>query len=288
MSIKELKQKTILVPEDFSEVSENSLDYAIELAKYINARIVLLHAYTSSLTEKSGENFAKEYETECKKLLSSANKIKRTGLIEYELVCKDGSLTNEIVEAAEETDADFIVMGTGAEGGLVKSILGSNTIKLMEKIKRPVLAVPEGMPFRKIGNITFTTDFKKTDLGILSNLLSIARPYTAQINILHVCDETQSAESEKEEMEKYVSKITEALDYNNLSFQIISGKDIEKELIDYVNEDRTDLLVMSTHHRSLFDRIFGHSISHDMVYHALIPTLIYHHNQDAAVKLISI
>ena len=40
--------RTILQPTDFSENSENTLFYAIELAKREKAKLILLHAFTIS------------------------------------------------------------------------------------------------------------------------------------------------------------------------------------------------------------------------------------------------
>src|SRR4051812_32173240 len=36
---------TIVVPTDFSPAASNAVDYAVELAKYFNARIVLVNAF---------------------------------------------------------------------------------------------------------------------------------------------------------------------------------------------------------------------------------------------------
>lgn len=43
--------KTILVPVDFSSVSDNAADYAVELANKMKAKILLFHVY--SLDRKS-------------------------------------------------------------------------------------------------------------------------------------------------------------------------------------------------------------------------------------------
>ncbi|HEY8074652.1 MAG TPA: universal stress protein, partial [Labilithrix sp.] len=37
--------KTILVPVDFSEASDKALDYAVDLAKQLDGRIVVMHAF---------------------------------------------------------------------------------------------------------------------------------------------------------------------------------------------------------------------------------------------------
>src|ERR1700751_2788397 len=37
---------TILVPTDFSPAADNAVEYAVELAKHFNARIILVHAFS--------------------------------------------------------------------------------------------------------------------------------------------------------------------------------------------------------------------------------------------------
>ena len=37
--------KTILFPTDYSETAKNALQYALNLAKFSHAKIILLHAY---------------------------------------------------------------------------------------------------------------------------------------------------------------------------------------------------------------------------------------------------
>ena len=44
-----IHMKTILVPIDFSEIADKALNYAIEIAKLTNAKIILFHAYHSPI-----------------------------------------------------------------------------------------------------------------------------------------------------------------------------------------------------------------------------------------------
>ena len=43
--IKNMQMKTIVVPTDFSAISNNAIDYAVDLAKVTSCSILLFHAY---------------------------------------------------------------------------------------------------------------------------------------------------------------------------------------------------------------------------------------------------
>ncbi len=53
---------------------------------------------------------------------------------------KIGNSTDEIVNAAEELDADIIVMASNRISSLI-NVLGSTARKVMDSTKRPVLIV---------------------------------------------------------------------------------------------------------------------------------------------------
>jgi nucleotide-binding universal stress UspA family protein len=46
------------------------------------------------------------------------------------------------VSHAEKTGADLIVIGTHGRGGIAHAVLGSVAERVVQKAKRPVLAVP--------------------------------------------------------------------------------------------------------------------------------------------------
>jgi nucleotide-binding universal stress UspA family protein len=138
--------KHILVPVDFSVLSAQAVDYAVELAKALGAKITLLHAYeppaigypdTAGLALEVAEACRRSAETA---LDTEARERAASGLsLTHEL--RQGPAWIEIVEAAKERGADLIVMGTHGRGGLSHFLLGSVAERVVRSSPIPVLTV---------------------------------------------------------------------------------------------------------------------------------------------------
>jgi len=281
--------KTILIPTDFSTTSENAIDFAVAFAKKENAVIILLHAYhvTYPVSDFSGEIVAQEI-SETKqiaeeKLQQLCLKIMQTDKVKCERVCKEGLATDMILEASRKMHPDFIVMGTKGASGIKEVLLGSNTAKVIERAQHPVIAVPEGALFHGIRQITYATNYYVSDIDAIRKLSEIAEPFKAVINILHISDGEYIPESENELLKQFVSKVSKKVDYKNFSYQLIFGQNVEEELNNYLRNNSTDLLSMSTLHRNLVDKIFGKSITKKLAYHTNVPLLAFHHKKESVV-----
>jgi nucleotide-binding universal stress UspA family protein len=149
---------------------------------------------------------------------------------------------------------------------------------VIEKATCPVIAVPEGVLYQKIKKITYATSYFSSDINGIKKVVEIAEPFKAQLNVLHITiDGEGSPGSDKKAMESFKDLVTKNVAYNNISFQIISGQSVENTLEKYVDKESTDMLVMSTHYRDFFDKIFGRSVTKQLAYHIKIPLMTLHH-----------
>lgn len=276
--------KNILVPTDFSKNAEYALLYAVELAKKENAKLILLHVY--DINYASGYvpvNLINEELVELQTKSQSAlkalsDKITNTGAVKPELISIKGDAVDEILNIISEKNIDIVIMGTKGATGFSGAVFGSNTAKVIEKAKCPVIAVPDGVALLGIKKITYATSYFKSDIDGLNKVVEIAAPFNAQINILHISGYEESPEADITAMKKFKENVSGNIAYNNISFQIINGQNVEKVLEDYINADSTEMLVMSTHYRDFFDKIFGKSITKQVAHHTKIPLMTLHHN----------
>jgi nucleotide-binding universal stress UspA family protein len=139
--------KNILVPVDFSECSEHALDYAVELAAKLDARIHLLNvigvpalgvpelgvAVTSTIIESVVHGNQEALD----KLVDGRKDKMKLG----EVMLRTGDARDVILKACEEVDADLVVMGTHGRRGLRRALLGSVAESVVRTAPCPVLTI---------------------------------------------------------------------------------------------------------------------------------------------------
>jgi nucleotide-binding universal stress UspA family protein len=138
--------KIILVAVDFSDSSEAALAYAVELAKPLGAKLVVMHSYELPI-----------YGFPDGALIASAEVATRimqgaqTGLdamverhkkeAQIDTVVRQGVPWEEVRAVAEEVDADMIIIGTHGRKGIARALLGSVAEKILRTSTRPVLTI---------------------------------------------------------------------------------------------------------------------------------------------------
>lgn len=268
----------ILVPTDFSEVANNALNYALLLAKKINAEVSILYIKNIPLVDNSYPNAI--YETYISEIdeytTKNFDKLKSKLLTEsgvkYTIQSSFGFINDEIQEYVANNEIDLIILGTTGTSGLEEILIGSNAASVVAKSIVPVLVIPPGAQFNEIKQIVYSSDFNEPEFPSLSRLAYFADLYEAEISILHV-------ESENDKYfdieNNFFVKNKDQIALNNWKVISVEEKDGVMESINlFINEKQADLLVMAKHNRNFFDRIFHRSLSKQMAYHTKIPLLV--------------
>lgn len=134
----------ILVPTDFSRCSERALDYACELAPKLGATIhvvnaigALLPELSIALTDQMIATLRSNNTAALEKLIAPRRALATFGPFKV----ADGDARDAILQAAKETHADLIVIGTHGRRGFRRALLGSVTENVLRVAPCPVLAV---------------------------------------------------------------------------------------------------------------------------------------------------
>ncbi len=137
----------ILVPTDFSANSEKAVQYAIQLARLVGAKLTLLHVvpepsaldYTmQGIPVDEIQGWKDEAETKL------ASELARAKLAYQEV---DSALTmalhprDEIVRAATQLPADLLVLSTHGYTGWRHALFGSDAEKILEHAPCPVVVI---------------------------------------------------------------------------------------------------------------------------------------------------
>lgn len=142
-----LSVQRILVPVDFSEKSDRALDYAIELAKKLEARITVVHAYEipvygfSDASVVATPDLAARLSDSAQKTLDALVESRRDRGVPIDGVLRNGVAWEEIEAVAKEGKADLIVIGTRGRRGLARALLGSVAESVIRTSDVPVLTL---------------------------------------------------------------------------------------------------------------------------------------------------
>jgi nucleotide-binding universal stress UspA family protein len=122
----------MLVPLDFSEPASRALEYAIRLARQLQARLTLLHViYLPPLAGADLTTQMAEIEAAARHAMDERLRRVQEAGIAVQSIIVHGIPWQEIVDKAKDTQADLIVMSTHGRTGLQHMLLGSVAEKVV-------------------------------------------------------------------------------------------------------------------------------------------------------------
>jgi nucleotide-binding universal stress UspA family protein len=271
--------KTILAPTDFSDVSENAVDYAAELALFAKAKLIILNGYAIPVPVAYDVPVVsipfEEMEEQSKKLLKNCEKRlkKKHPSLETELVSKAGFVVDEILKVENERKTDLTVMGVTV-AGKSEALSGSNTTTVERVSASPVIVVPVKAKFKVPEKVALACDFKSiVPDHVVSKFKEIVHLFKAKVLVFDVL--------KKAELVSYASAASEVNLENSLgglphSIYFPSGDDVVAETNEFIEKNHVDMLVVMPHNYSFFSKLFHHSETKKMSLHTHIPLLSIH------------
>lgn len=139
--------KIILAPTDFSPASLSALDYAVDLAQKLGARVHVMHAYELPVIGFPDGVLTITADM-ADRLINAARSSLDEALARYagrgvELTdaLVQGDPRDAILTVAEEVGADLVVMGTHGRRGLARALIGSVAERVVRTSPVPVLTL---------------------------------------------------------------------------------------------------------------------------------------------------
>jgi len=139
--------KVILVPTDFSVSAETALDYALELAAKLGAKVYVMHAYQlpvvgfpDGVLLPSAEIATRVINWAQSQLAACVARRKESS-VDIVPVLKQADPRDAVIAAAEDLSADLVIMGTHGRHGLARALIGSVAESVVRTSTVPVLTV---------------------------------------------------------------------------------------------------------------------------------------------------
>jgi universal stress protein A len=147
-----MKANKILFPTDFSAFGQEALRWATALARDTGATLIIAHVEEPPMAYGGGEMYFPAEEGNRDELRRALVKIVPADSgVPFEHKLLVGDPASAIVEAAEQENADLIVLGTHGRTGLTRLLMGSVAESVVRNAKCPVLTVKHPSPVPAVG-----------------------------------------------------------------------------------------------------------------------------------------
>ena len=280
---------SILFPTDMSEISAKAFHLALELAQKTKSSITLLHVYAVPMpltgldearglditeeminaNEKAMEERLQHFKEELKEMYGGFG----DEMVRVTNMLRMGFKGPEIVRAAEETQASFIVLEVKHFEKKKNFLFGNTTTHILSKSVVPVITVPEGYKMKGIKKIGYATDLTFNDNSIISKLMTVAEMFDAQIKCFHVHD--SNLETENSIIEDFITQYKSEANAGKITFQLVDNLNAIDGIEYFIKENDIDLLAVLKEKKYWLD-LFNSSITKQLAFHSKIPLLVYH------------
>jgi nucleotide-binding universal stress UspA family protein len=258
---------TIIVPTDLSQVADNAARYAAQMIKGVyEVNFILYHVYENEEDKQSAEVLLNKLKEE----LQGRHMIKVQTLME-----ENRDFIGSLEKLARHNTASLIVMGITGKSRFEQVLMGSNTLKVIEKNVCPVLVIPAAAQYFEIKNVCLLSDFKDVEGSIpevpIKNVLNLFRPalHIVNVNSEHYVSLTAEFMAER-------GRLLEMFQGYKPEFYFIGTFDLVETVQTFVADKNIDMLITVPRNHSLFGNLFKTSKTKQLVYESTIPILAAH------------
>jgi nucleotide-binding universal stress UspA family protein len=282
--------KKILVPLDGSDLAELALPYAEELATAFKSEIILLH-----VSEPSENHYRHMHELYVGEV---ADRMKER-IRRVTPVVVSGKPADEIINYADKNKVGLIIMTSHGRTGIMSWATGSIASKLLQAANVPLLLVRAAKPKRKVtrevllNRILLPLDGSEAGEAAVAYVGELMSRLESEVTLFGVISSGQHIRSvggldyinyPEEQMEMFKKEAQEYLDgvYRRLKRRKGSVKvtinvgagDVGQEILKFAEDNRVNLIAISSHGHSGIERwVFG-SIANKVVLNSKAPVLV--------------
>jgi nucleotide-binding universal stress UspA family protein len=267
--------KSILVPVDFTPLSNSAIIAAASIAEKTGAKVVLLHnvlRYTPwdpeiEATQSQPAARKREAENGLRALLNS-------GLLRplnCQALITEGITDDEIVTKAHNLKVELIVMGCHGDDTAGKHFVDSTIQKVMRRAPAPVILINKDMPELHWKRMLVPASFNESLESAFDKIFTLAKSLDSIVHLLYVNmpDKFKDTPVIREQMNRFAKRINKGL---KVEMGVYNHHELETAILEYASENSCDYIGMVTHdHRR--DARYLISTTETIGYHSRVPVL---------------
>jgi len=289
--------KKVLVPVDFSDVTEAVIESAKYIGEKFKPKFYLLHVISPLVYVSMPETMVVDVidaevieEIEETKRKTAENLLenlkKQLEGFEVETIIDIGSPADVIVEQEERLNVDLTIMGGHQKGLVERILLGSTSEAVAKHSKKPVLVI-KGHALKKLENVAIAYDFSEVADAMLQFAKEFLKPFGAKVTLIHVEEELDFPLLKKlgidiipqirEKKGEKLNLLKEEFEKNGLPCEVvyIEERDPVEGILEVLQRGNFDMVMVANKGLSGLKRILMGSVSLEVLRKAHIPVFVY-------------
>jgi len=261
----------ILLATDLEPTAANVAAFALAIADNFKAKLTVYHAFgkpSLQMGDDIDEERSERVQDHLEKFISEVRGTTLTDVV-VEFKTDVDYPGDGIIDEVEKGDYDLLVIGL-REPKTSGTQFSSLAYRLIREADTSVLAIPPEASFQGIQEIVFGTDLDHADEVVLEQLQEWRQNMQADLYVVNVHEDDKEAEVARKVMSKWRDRYASR---PNMHFELMEG-DFEDDIGAYVKQRGGDMLVMQSHKRGFFKRMFTHSSASDVAHTIEVPLLI--------------
>ena len=259
--------KNILVPVGSNDHALNTLQYAIDFAQAVEAKIYLVHVYSSPKISGSILKVDLILERDSKAVLK--DHIKKVDTKDVEIITstlKGHSIIDTLKQFNKLLAIDLIIASTKNDGADENIFLGKITGNIIKDTKVPVLIVPKKVTFKPIKRILMTIKSGSIkSVSTLDLLVKIKNTFSSSIHLLQV--KTPKLDAKDLELNNALeSHIDKLIPTTNAT--VFQG------VLEFLHEENPDMLCVIRRKRGFFKKLWENDRIKKVDFDSSIPLLV--------------
>ncbi|MCM4158615.1 universal stress protein [Antarcticibacterium flavum] len=268
----------ILLLTDFSEISDNAMEYAVIVAKKTRAEIQVMHIVNTPVDWVNlGVEKEKQY-PETRERIADArvalndvvSRFRDKGIIARSVLIYNLDVES-IPEYVKDEDLDLIIMGSHGVRGIKEFTIGSNAQKVLRASIKPVLIVKNKPKYDSIKEVLFASTFDKKYSRHFESVLTFVNAFEARVHLLYI--NTPYDFKETHEMDVLFDSYYSSCAEGSCTKHIYNAHNEESGVKYFLKQQEPDVFAIVTEGRSAFSQIFSPSLTEKIVNHLDVPVL---------------
>jgi nucleotide-binding universal stress UspA family protein len=256
--------KTIIVSTDFSPAATNAMNYAVDMAKTIDAGVLLLHVYQVpvSFTDVpvvlvSVDELRKSAENQMEELKKNIEHI-TSGKVKVYTEIKMGDVIDELNDLCNTIQPFAVVMGTKGHSAFERALFGSNTLTAIKKLHCPVICVPPGKEYGNgIKKIGLACDFREVIESTPTHVIKeLVKEFNGELHVLNIDYDNRQFVPETPEQSMLLHTMLEEL---KPQYHFIQHRDVEDGINEFAEKNNLDLVIAIPKKHKLLEGLFKKS-----------------------------